>query len=45
MYALLAEANNIGDPDTWPEAAVWTAFIVMAGLGWIAWMKWGGGDK
>lgn len=28
MITLLADSNNLGDPDTWPEAAVWIVAIV-----------------
>lgn len=42
LLHLLAETSNVaGDPDTWPEAAVWIVAIVMGGLVWIAWLKWG----
>jgi hypothetical protein len=37
---LFAEENNLGDPDTWPEAAVWITFIVVGGAVWIAWLKY-----
>jgi hypothetical protein len=41
MIELLA-SNNVGDPDTWPEAFAYAAlFLAMAGCVVVAWFKWG----
>lgn len=32
---MIAGENNVGDPDTWPEAIVWLALIV--GVCFVVW--------